>query len=253
MSSLMDAQADFAAALLSTATPVPDSIRGALRGRAERRFAVYRNNVAASLIEALAGRFPVVQRLVGEEFFRAMAHDYVVQNPPRSPLLFQYGESFAQFIDGFAPAAPIPYLADVARLEYLRGLAYHAADAEPLPTAAFAALDGGRLAAFKVRLHPSVFVLASDYPVVTIWEANQADTVVPISPRGREAALVARPFIEVETRRLAPGTGAFLANLKSGSRIGEAVAAGAAASPAFNAAEALATLIGANISVGIDA
>ncbi len=102
-----------------------------------------------------------------------MAHDYVVQDPPRSPLLFQYGESFAQFIDGFAPAAPIPYLADVARLEYLRGLAYHAADAEPLPAAAFAALDGGRLAAFKVRLHPSVFVLASDYPVVTIWEANR--------------------------------------------------------------------------------
>jgi hypothetical protein len=164
MSSLMDAQADFAAALLSTATPVPDSIRGVLRGRAERRFAVYRNNVAASLIGALAGRFPVVRRLVAEEFFRAMAHDYVVQDPPRSPLLFQYGESFAQFIDGFAPAAPIPYLADVARLEYLRGLAYHAADAEPLPAAAFAALDGGRLAAFKVRLHPSVFVLASDYP-----------------------------------------------------------------------------------------
>ena len=104
-----------------------------------------------------------------------------------------------------------------------------------------------------MRLHPSVFVLASDYPVVTIWEANQADTVVPISPRGREAALIARPFIEVETRRLAPGTDAFLANLKSRSTIGEAVAAGAAASPAFSAAEALATLIGANISVGIDA
>jgi hypothetical protein len=76
---------------------------------------------------------------------------------------------------------------------------------------------------------------------------------VPISPRGREAALIARPFIEVETRRLAPGTDAFLANLKSRSTIGEAVAAGAAASPAFSAAEALATLIGANISVGIDA
>src|SRR5512146_2798388 len=132
MSSLMDAQADFADALLSTASPTPDGIRGARRGRAERRFAVYRNTVAASQIEALAARFPVVKRLVGEEFFRAMAHEFVAQHPPRSPLLFQYGESFADFIDDFAPAAPLPYLADMARLEYLRGRAYHAADAEPL-------------------------------------------------------------------------------------------------------------------------
>lgn len=252
MPSLMDAQADFADALLSTARPVPDSIRGALRGRADRRFAVYRNTVAASLIEALAARFPVVRRLVGEEFFRAMAHEFAVQHPPRSPLLFQYGESFADFIDDFAPAAPLPYLADMARLEYLRGRAYHAADAEPLAPSAFAALDGARLAEFKVRLHPAVFILASDYPVVTIWEANQAGSVAPISPRGKEAALIARPFIEVETRRLAPGTHAFLAALKSGSPIGNAVTAGAAASPAFSAAEALATLIGANIAVGIE-
>jgi hypothetical protein len=252
MSSLMDAQADFADALLSIGSSVPEGVKGALRGRADRRFAVYRNTVAASLIAALAARFPVVQRLVGVEFFGAMAHEFVVKHPPRSPLLFQYGESFADFIERFAPAAPLPYLADVARLEYLRGCAYHAADAEPLAPSAFAALDGRRLAEFKVRLHPSVFILASDYPVVTIWEANQADSVSPISPRGREAALVSRPFIEVETRRLAPGTDAFLEALKSRSTIGKAVGAGAAASPAFSAAEALATLIGANIAVSIE-
>jgi hypothetical protein len=252
MSNLMDTQADFADALLSTATPVPDCVRGALRGRAERRFAVYRNNVAVSLLNALGARFPVVARLVGEEFFRAMAREYVMQDPPRSPLLFKYGEGLAPFIEGFAPAAPIPYLADMARLEYARGLAYHAADAEPLPASAFAALDGGRLAEFKVRLHPSVFVIISDYPIVTIWEANQASSVVRISPRGREAALVARPFLEVEMRRLTPGTGAFLASLASGSTLGEAVAAGANASEAFSAEEALATLIGAKIAVDID-
>ena len=253
MPSLMDAQADFADGLLSTAKPVPDCVRGALRGQAERRFAVYRNTVAASLIDALAARFPVVQRLVGDEFFRAMAHDYVAQDPPRSPLLFQYGEGFAPFIEGFAPAAPLPYLADVARLEYLRGRSYHAADAEPLQSGAFAALDGGRLAEFKVRLHPSVFILISDYPVISIWEANQAQSVAPFSPRGKEAALVARPFLAVETRRLAAGTDAFLACLKSGSTIGEAVEAGAAAASTFSPAEALATLIGANIAVSIEA
>ncbi len=247
-----DAQAEFAHALLSKATPVPRCLRGARRGRTDRRFAVHRNTVVMSLIEALGARFPAVRRLVGEEFFRAMAHAYVVDRPPRSPLLFQYGDSFPAFIEGFAPAAPLPYLADVARLEHLRGVAYHAADATPLPPAAFAALDGGRLAVFKVRLHPSVSVLASNYPIVTIWEANQAESVTPIRPRGPEAALVARPFLAVETRRLGPGSEAFFARLKAGATLGEAALAGSDASQAFSVAEALATLVGANIAVGIE-
>jgi hypothetical protein len=242
----VDMQTEFAAALRSQANGVPCCLKGAAQGRAERRFAVYRNTVAAGLIEALAGRFPVVERLVGEDFFRAMAHAYVTQEPPRSPLLFQYGGSFADFIAGFAPAAPLPYLRDMARLEYAQGLAYHAADREPLPPASFAALDRGRLADFRVELHrPS-------HPVISIWLANQAETVTPLRHRGAEAALVSRPFLDVETRRLQPGTDAFLSALQASARISEAVRAGDAASPSFSAAEALATLIGANIAVALD-
>ena len=132
MPGTLNFQAEFAGALLSTVRPVPAAVKGAAQGRVERRFAVHRNTVAASLIEALQARFPVVQRLVGEDFFRAMARAFVALEPPSSPLLFLYGESFAAFIARFTPAAPLPYLADVARLEYARGLAYHAADREPL-------------------------------------------------------------------------------------------------------------------------
>ena len=85
------------------------------------------------------------------------------------------------------------------------------------------ALDRGRLADFKVRLHPSVFILSSAYPVVSIWEANQAQWVAPFSPRGPETTLIARPYIEVGTRRLAPGNAAFFACLESSSSIGEVV------------------------------
>jgi hypothetical protein len=248
----VDAQTEFAAALRSKANGVPSCLKGAAQGRAERRFAVYRNTVAAGLIEALAARFPVVERLVGEDFFLAMAQAYVTQEPPRSPLLFRYGGSFADFIAGFGPAAPLPYLRDMARLEYAQGLAYHAADREPLPPASFAALDRGRLADFRVELHPSVFIVGSSYPVMSIWLANQAETVVPLRHRGAETALVSRPFLDVETRRLQPGTDAFLSALQARASIGEAVAAGEAASPSFSAAEALATLIGANIAVALD-
>jgi putative DNA-binding protein len=247
----LDVQAEFAGALLSNSRSVPLCLKGAVQGRAERRFAVYRNTVAASLIEILQARFPVVERLVGEDFFRAMAHAYVALEPPSSPLLFLYGEGFAAFIARFTPAAPLPYLADVARLEYARGLAYHAADQAPLPAPAFAALDKGRLADFTVRLHPSVHIVTSDFPVVSIWLANQAETVSPLRHRGAEAALVSRPFCDVETRRLQPGTDAFLSALKVGASIGTAVDAGEKASANFSAAEALATMIGANIAVAL--
>lgn len=249
----VDMQTEFVAALRSKANGVPSCLKGAAQGRAERRFAVHRNTVAASLIEALAARFPVVERLVGEEFFRAMAHAYVMQEPPHSPLLFQYGGSFADFIARFAPAAPLPYLSDMARLEYAQGVAYHAADREPLAPASFAALDRGRLADFTVELHPSVFIVGSSHPVISIWLANQAETVTPLRQRGAEAALVSRPFLDVETRRLQPGTDAFLSVLKAGATIGEAVGAGEVASLSFSAAEALATLIGANIAVALGA
>ena len=223
----VDMQTEFAAALRSQANGVPCCLKGAAQGRAERRFAVYRNTVAAGLIEALAGRFPVVERLVGEDFFRAMAHAYVTQEPPRSPLLFQYGGSFADFIAGFAPAAPLPYLRDMARLEYAQGLAYHAADRRTA-AACLVCRPGSRAPCrFQGRTAPfGVHCRLVAIPVISIWLANQAETVTPLRHRGAEAALVSRPFLDVETRRLQPGTDAFLSALQASARISEAVRSG---------------------------
>ncbi|MDP1007294.1 HvfC/BufC N-terminal domain-containing protein, partial [Klebsiella pneumoniae] len=84
------------------------------------------------MINALATAYPVTLQLVGDEFFHAMASIFVQAHPPTSPLISQYGSTFAQFIQGFEPAASVPYLADIARLERLRVCAYHAADCTPL-------------------------------------------------------------------------------------------------------------------------
>ena len=249
MARLAHLQDNFAEALLSTTTPVPSCVKGAGVHRADRRFAVYRNNVAASLIEALAARFPVVKRLVGEEFFNAMAHAYVLREPPFSPLLIHYGETFPAFIEAFEAARPLPYLGDVARIELARGRAYHAADADPLPRQAFADMPKDRIAAYRVLLHPSVTILASAYPALSIWEINQTGGERPVESWGPEAALVARPFLEVETRRLAAGTETFLLALQSGDTIGEALEAASAATDGFTASEGLAVLIGANLAI----
>jgi len=249
MARLAHLQDSFAEALLSTTTPVPSCVKGAALNRADRRFAVYRNNVAASLIEALAARFPVVKRLVGEEFFNAMAHAYVLREPPFSPLLIHYGETFPAFVDAFDAARPLPYLGDVARIEVARGRAYHAPDADPLPRQAFADLPKDRIAAYRVGLHPSVTILTSAYPALSIWEINQTGGERPVESWGPEAAVIARPFLEVETRRLPAGTETFLLALQSGDTIGAALEAACAATDGFSAAEGLAVMIGANLAV----
>jgi hypothetical protein len=147
MTSLGPLQKAFAIALLDRAREVPPGIRGPGGSPATRRFNVYRNNVFVSLTEALATRFPVCLALVGEEFFRAMARLYIELSPPRSPLLMTYGDDFADFIGTFPPAAPVPYLCDIARLEAARTRAYHAVDEEPLSVEELASLfraPGGR-------------------------------------------------------------------------------------------------------------
>src|SRR5262249_41130955 len=145
----------------------------------------------------LTARFPVVQRLVGDDFFREMARVYVTAMPPRSPIMWHYGETFPAFIDGFEPAGPIPYLGDVARLEMARGHAYHASDAVPVRIDAFASCPPERLAGSRVRFHPSVSIISSRHPVFSIWYANQdPDRYVPIAPWAPESALVARPDLD---------------------------------------------------------
>jgi hypothetical protein len=251
MLDLAQVQSAFAEALLDGSAAVPLPLCGAARRKAERRFTVYRNNVLTGLVSALAARFPVVQRLVGDEFFREMARIYVTLEPPRSPILLQYGETFAAFIDAFAPAAPIPYLGDIARLEMARGHAYHAPDVVPLAAHTFASLPAEGLARMRVKLHPSVSIISSQHPVYSIWYANQdMDRYVPIAPWGPEAALVARPDLDVEVHKLPSGGAAFLAALSQGGTFADAFTAATEADKTFDPVANLSLLIRANIVIG---
>ncbi len=190
--------AGFKAGIRSGATP--EGVTALLPDEAAARFSVYRNNVMHSLTEALARRFPVIQRLLGAEFFRAMAKEFVREHPPQSPVLILWGGAFPGFVERFPPVAQLPYLADVARLELARGRAYHAADATPLPPAEFAArAEGGG----TLRLHPSVEVLRLVHAAVTIWTANQPGADPHVSASGPEIALVwRRADFSVPVRRI---------------------------------------------------
>jgi hypothetical protein len=235
-------EAEFRRSLLAPYFPPPRGLVSPPGTSIARRFAVYRNNVVAGLIRALEGRFPVVARLVGREFFRAMARHYAVDNLPRSPMIFEYGDTFAAFIEGFAPAAGIPYLADVARLEFARGRSFHAPDASPLPAAAFAALDQATFASVTLLLHPSFELVSSEFPLVSIWRAHQITPPAAPPPWKPEAALVVRPELDVEVHLLPLGGHAFMSAIAKGASFAYA-AATASAIPGFDPVSVLRILV----------
>lgn len=231
MPPLSDHQSRFAAALLDTGRAMPAGLKSPFRAAPVKRFNVYRNNVYANLTSVLRDRFPVVARLVGEEFFAATARAFVQEHPPGSPVLMRYGGKFPAFLDRFEPAAGLPYLGDVARLEWAWSEAYHAGDADPFDPAALAAFAPEDAERLVLDLHPSLRVVCSQWPVVTIWSANIAeDEPGAIDPgAGGEAALVIRPALDVLVHRLPEGGANFLEALARGRTLGEAAGAGAAA------------------------
>lgn len=215
----MSAQTVFAQALLQPGLPCPGGLRTWNGSDPEQRFAVYRNNVVVSLVDALAATFPVVQALVGEEFFRAMAGVFVRAHPPSSRILAWYGAELPDFIDRFEPAASLPYLADVARLEMARVRAYHAADVAALPSEALQAAwaNPDQLARLRLGLHPSVQVLASRYAVFSLWAAHQGTLdLADVDPYQAETALLYRHAMEVDAMAVSPATGQFIRALLQG-------------------------------------
>lgn len=210
---------------------LPPGVTARDPAEAERRFAVYRNNVAHSLGRALAARYPVIERLVGPEYFTALAAVYLGAHPPRSPVLIDFGAEFPDFLAAFPPLAALPYLRDVARIEAARGRAYHAADRASVAPARLAQA-GAAPGAARLGLHPSVQIESARYAARSIWAANQpgAPDVPAIDPARPEISLILRDAADrVLVLPLGPGDAAMLAALRRGATLLQAAAEGAAA------------------------
>lgn len=212
-----------------------------------RRIGIYRNNVFSNLRGALGTLFPVVERLVGEEFFAYAAEEYIRRYPSPAGDLNRFGAQLPEFLAAFEPAAALAYLPDTARLEWLAHGVYHAAD--------HAALDVGRLAAVPPEhydelcfaLHPACALLASPYPVHHIWHTNQPDyngeACVNLDS-GSVCLLVERRAQRVELQVLGAGEWALLQAVAAGQSFGAACDAALAANADFDLERVLARLIG---------
>ncbi|MGI9425270.1 MAG: HvfC/BufC N-terminal domain-containing protein [Hyphomicrobiaceae bacterium] len=250
-----DAQRDLAERLRNPNASQPEDLAQTTNSPSSKRFNVYRNNMTAGLVSVLRSRHPVVAQLVGAEFFTAMARVFVTQNAPVSPVMHEYGAGFADFIETFEPAAGVPYLADVGRIEWAWGQAYNAPDAEPIGIEALQAVAPARMHRASLRLHPSLRILRSDWPVVSIWQAHQMDddpisALKEIAPEA-EWGMIVRPHLDVDVRLIPEATWSFCQALQCGAELG-VVAGPLLAGKPTDLAEMLQLLFATGAVIGVD-
>jgi hypothetical protein len=229
MLALPEMQNAFAAELLGERrNELRDSIRSGPFSATEV-LRVYRNNFFITLTEALADIYPVIKRLVGEEFFSHTASQYIRRHPSRAGNLHEFGCHLAEFLSGFPPVRELPYLPDVARLEWAWHESYHAADAPDRLQQELAQVPTEAYAGLRFRLHPTLRLLASDFPVLSIWSANQddGDGAVDLAAGGEQLCLMRRDM-DIEMRLLPATEWRLLAGLARELGLGEAVAAAGA-------------------------
>lgn len=221
MPSLRETQLDFAHRVFGTG------------GAVSPREQIYRNNVFISLTGALADVYPAVKRLVGEPFFNQLARRYLRVHPSRSGNLHDFGGRLAELLRGLTEISNLPYLPDVAALEWALHEVFHAGDAT--------ASESNRLCEYsQVPVHPAVRLVASRYPVLTIWQANQAEDPGLVDlDAGGDWLIVFRQELERQILRASAGELALLGALQSGMPLGKACEAAIAAEPGIDLGAAM--------------
>ena len=216
-------QTVFSNAVRNPEITTPQGLVGPDQKPSEKRFSVYRNNVMSSLIDALGANFPAIQRLVGEEFFAALAKEFIALNPPEIPMLFHYGGRFAEFLEQFEPAADYPYLADVARVEFAWLQSYHASDAVVLDAGALGAIPAEDVGNARFEAHPASWIYRSIWPAATLVSRNrEGEDCSDIDLAMGEDVLITRPALDVDTRILPEGGYEFLQSLDQDATLEEA-------------------------------
>lgn len=228
MPALRELQVAFAAVVLQREEPAEHGLMLAPADeRLPRRLGVYRVNARENFAAALAAAFPVLALELGAERFRGLAASYQREYPSPSGHLFEVGRRLPDYLAAELRGGPEEYLADLARLEWAVQEAMVAADAdEPFDAVALAAVPADRHAALQFRLHPSVRLVATGYPVFESWQASQVTAATQRRPGGRpvpapEYLLVRRHEAGIELWRLDAATFEALSAIAAGGSLGD--------------------------------
>lgn len=218
---------------------------------AERRISVYRNNSRIAQDQALAGIYPAVRALVGEAFFEQMADRYRMQYPSSSGDLRAHGGALADFLTDFQPAARLPYLSDVARLEWAWHECFHAAAEQSLDASGLAALAARPEAGMRLALVPASRLLASPYPVADIWafalDPERQRQGLNLDVLDEAYLLIARPGPHVDVMEITAAQFCWLRCIVRGATPDSASEQVLSEDPDFDLAGNLATFVGLGV------
>ena len=220
---------------------------------AQPAFAVYRNTVMKGCIDALQANYPSVARLVGDEWFRGAAAIHVREALPTDPTLLRYGAAFADFLARFEPAAELPYLPGVARLDRYWTEAHAAPTQDALDPAVIVGLAPEALAGTVLHPHPAArWRWFPDAPIYTIWSRNRSGNALDDNLDWRpEGALLTRPHDAVEWIAIDAAGCAFLDACAAGDTVVAAAQAALAVQGNADLARLMSSLLEAGAFSGV--
>ena len=218
----------------------------------ERRLAIYRANAAAATTKALGAAYPVIEQVLGPSAFAILAREYQRMAPSTSGDLNELGAALADVVAAHEMGRSLPYLADLARLEWAAHRAYGAADAAPSDARAIAQLPAHRQAAIRFVWAAGTALVVSEFPIVRIWRIHQAgfDGEFSVDWSTGEVALVAREGLRVAVHAVDRGDAAFIAASLAGEPVGAAAERALAIDAAFDLGRLLTGLIASNTICG---
>ena len=221
------------------AAVVGDSIAAAARLR------IYRHHVRYSLTTALVATFPTVQAVVGEAFFAGMVREFIEANMPEQPVLSEYGADLIGFVAGYEPARGLPYLSDVARLDWAMNLAFHSEPGPVLDVSTLGAIPPEQLPSLRLRLVHGATLIRSRFPLDRIWRASQpdaSDEQVDLAAGGTVLLLQGAGFVP-----LGPGEAVFVEKLDGVAALEEAAEAAIQADSSFDLSTCFAHFLGMGV------
>ncbi len=218
----------FKAALLTRDTRFYEEIKAASVREKEKRLNVYRNNVFVSLIDALSEIFHVTHSVVGVDFFRAMARAYIMDNPPTSPVLSEYGDSFPDFIRRFKAADSLPFLADLASLEHQLLTLTHAQECETLSHDQVTQVltQAEEPGVLRISLPSGTQLLSSPYAIGSLYQAHQNDGQLRLNQITMELSeylLISKSFLYAQLHVISFSEACFLKSLLHNKTLEEAI------------------------------
>jgi hypothetical protein len=253
MTSLRELQCRILDAVLNDSSDAAVCLIDAPARIAAASLGVYRNTLHSNVVGALSSTYPAVRRLVGENYFRMAALEYIGRHPSPSGDLRHAGAGFPGYLAGRHADDEHRYLGDVARWELLIEDVLLAGGHEPLDLSRLRSVAPAAYDALRFTLHPGLRLFESPFPVRRIWESNVGSDGEPAIldlTSGGDRLAVLRQRLQLHFHRLSQGEWCLLRAFGRAERFAAAIEAAAACDEGFDPAVALQRFVGLGAIVG---